>query len=131
MRPEDGVVVVATAVVDDRATYGRRNRVHIDHQALDRLGRQVFLAGQRLVQIIDIGLVVAAPVDLHGFGVDVRLERVEGVGELFKGERLLCLADGWQQGGPGGAHGCGQKSPTVSHGLILPEVFKPNRPRAL
>ena len=49
-------------------------------------------AVERLVRIVDVGLVVLAVVDLHRTRVDVRLERVVGVGQVWKLERHLVLS---------------------------------------
>src|SRR5690606_40900075 len=54
-------------------------------------------AFQRRVGVVDVGLVVPGVVDFHRLRVDVRLERVVGVGELGEreGHRGLLAKGGW------------------------------------
>ena len=50
------------------------NGVEVRDQVLDRLALMVRMVLERVVQVRDISLVVLAVVNLHGLGVDVRLE---------------------------------------------------------
>mmetsp|Transcript_8816 Transcript_8816/g.20800 ORF Transcript_8816/g.20800 Transcript_8816/m.20800 type:complete len:234 (+) Transcript_8816:125-826(+) len=69
--PEEAVVVVAAAGVVE---LGRLGILH------ERDERRVRLARHRLVEVVNVRLVVEVVVKLHGGSVDVRLERVVGVG---------------------------------------------------
>ena len=39
---------------------------------------------------------MSTPVDLHGFGINMRLKRIKGVGQLFEREGIVSANDGWQ-----------------------------------
>ena len=68
----------------------------VGHAAGLQLG--IFL--QRGVEVVDVGGVVLAMVDLHGLGVDVRLQRFERV----------------RQGGQDVFHGCSPSESRTSAG---------------
>src|SRR5271157_740714 len=73
--PEQGVVVVAASVVAHRRTNGFRNDGQVVRQQfLNRLAGQLRSRFQGLVQVIHVGGVVLAVVNLHGQLVDVRLQ---------------------------------------------------------
>src|SRR5436305_3500759 len=73
------MVGVAAAVIFHRAADRLRHLVEAAQQVLHRLGRQVGVVGERLVQLVVVGRVVLVVMDLHRLRVDVGLERVEGV----------------------------------------------------
>mmetsp|Transcript_32171 Transcript_32171/g.84984 ORF Transcript_32171/g.84984 Transcript_32171/m.84984 type:complete len:207 (-) Transcript_32171:278-898(-) len=65
-RPEEAVVVVAAAGIVELG------RLRTAHQRRERGG---VLAGHRLVEVVDVRLVVEVVVELHGGRIDVWLER--------------------------------------------------------
>ena len=78
--PEQRVVVVAAAVVADGAA------LRLRHLAQDRRGRPRSACRrarplQRGVRLVDVRLVVLVVMEAHRVRVDVRLERLVGVGE--------------------------------------------------
>ena len=81
--PEHRVVGVAAAVVADRGANVLGHLLDVAQQLFDRL---VVPRGalDRLVQIRDVGRVMLVVMDFHRPGVDVRLQRVEGVGQRGK-----------------------------------------------
>ena len=83
--PEDAVVEVAAAVVAHGALLVLGQRVQVGEDVLDGA---VAHAGalQGGVELVGVALVVLGVVDLHRARVDVRLERVVGVGEVGKVE---------------------------------------------
>ena len=56
-------------------------------QIVERLARELGRLLERRVEIVDVGLMMLAVMDLHRLRVDVRLERVVGVGQRGKRER--------------------------------------------
>ena len=144
--PEERVVVVATTVVDHRLADGRGNFIDSLEDVGDRLLEPIRVTSQGLVQVVDIGLVVAAPVNFHGFGVDVRFEGVERVRKFGQGESGLLGLDhcGDHQGGAsckggtkglaaiGVAHGVQSSGMVPSWGkppaAFLPNSIVPNAP---
>ena len=76
------MVGVPTAVVAHRAADALRHCVEVAHQFLDRLGLQFGVAGDGLVELGHICVVMFAMVDFHGLRVDVRLQRVVRVREI-------------------------------------------------
>ena len=92
--PEHRVIVVTAAVVADGAADIVRHRGEIADERVDGLGFQRGIAGEGLVQIIHVSLVMAAVVDLHRLLVDVRFERVVRVGkagEFVWHDSYLCV----------------------------------------
>ncbi|ENH91544.1 phosphomannomutase [Pseudomonas aeruginosa VRFPA02] len=76
--PEQRVVGMPTAIVDNRGAQLLRQTSQLPQQTFHRLlgiGR----AFQRGVQVVHIGLVVLAVVDLHGQRIDVRFQGIVGV----------------------------------------------------
>ena len=67
----------------DRFRYGGEIAEHVDNGLLGKL-RSVL---GETVQVGDIGLMMPRVVDLHGPGVDMRLQRVEGIAERRELER--------------------------------------------
>ena len=80
--PEQRMVGVASAVVAHCTADVLRHGIEVAHQFLDRLGLQLGVAGDGLVELSHIGVVMFAMVDSHGLRVDVRFERVERVREI-------------------------------------------------
>jgi hypothetical protein len=78
--PEQGVVVVAAAVVAHGLLLVLRQRVEVLQDLLDRLAVELG-ALQRCVGLVHVGLVVLVVVHAHRRLVDVRLERGVVVGE--------------------------------------------------
>ena len=66
---------MAAAVVAHGAADILRNVSQAADEIVDRLGGQVRMVGQRGVDVGDVGLVVLVVMELHGLGVDKRLER--------------------------------------------------------
>src|SRR3546814_6509378 len=84
---------VCAAVVAHRACDLLGQGVDVAYQVLGRLVG-VFGAVDRLVEFVDVGLVVLGVVDLHRLRVDVRLERVVGVGKFGEGVGHFDLLSG-------------------------------------
>src|SRR5215472_2147828 len=99
--PEDRVVQVAAAVVAHDGADVLGHRVQVAQQLLHGPVAELGVLLDRPVQIVHVRGVVPVVVDLHGLRVDVRLERVEGVGQRgqYKGhfanlrERRKVLSD--------------------------------------
>jgi len=74
---------MAAAVVADRAADGVGDTGQIADQGFEgeAFNRS---SGDRLVEVVHVGLVMAAVVDFHGQRVDVGFERILGVGEGSK-----------------------------------------------
>ena len=72
---------MSAAVVAHRPANVRRDRVEMGDELLDCFLFQASLAGQRLVEVGDVGGVMFAVVYFHGERVDIRFERVLGIGE--------------------------------------------------
>jgi hypothetical protein len=68
---------VAPAIVADH----RLGRPSILDDLVQALALQRRVGLDRLVEIVDIGLVMLVVVELHGLRVDVRLQRIVGVGQ--------------------------------------------------
>ena len=97
---------MAAAVVADGGADRLGQRVQVLDQVLDALRLQVGVRLERGVQVVDVGLVVLAVVDLHRLRVDVGLERVERVrqaGKLVRHGIHDSLPAPWT--GPGGLAG--------------------------
>ena len=64
------------------------------------------MVGQRLVRVVHVGRMVFVVVDFHRLGVDVRLQRFVGVGQIGKfegtGQRCVRWLGGRDQGGKEG-----------------------------
>jgi hypothetical protein len=75
------VVPVAAAVVADGAADVVGNGGKVGDQGLDGLGFEFGVAGDGLVEVVHVGLVVAAVVDLHRGGVEMGFEGFLGVRE--------------------------------------------------
>ena len=58
-----------------------RHVVEIRQHFRNRLVRDLRIVLGEIVQIGDIGLVMPVVMDLHRLGIDVRLQRIRGVGE--------------------------------------------------
>jgi len=99
--------VAATVIADGGADF-LRNGVQVLEQVFDREFLQVGIIGQSLVELGDVGLVMLAMVDFHGLGIDVRLQRVEGVSQ----RRQLVGARGGLGEGPGRSRSHGQSQGT-------------------
>ena len=70
------------AVIAHHSANVFRHRVQITDQILDRLGRQLRLVLERVVDVRDVGLVMLGVMDLHRARIDVRLKRIVGVGKF-------------------------------------------------
>ncbi len=80
-RPEHGMVQVAAAVVANRRTDILRYRTQVADEVLQAFFREFGVLVQGLVQFVHVRLVVLGVVYLHRARVDMRLERVVGVGQ--------------------------------------------------
>ncbi|MCY1553838.1 hypothetical protein D9M68_903640 [compost metagenome] len=75
------MVGMPAAIVDDRRAQRRRKAVQSPQQVLDRqFGERAAL--QRRVQVVHVGLVVLAVVDLHGQRIDMRFQGGVAVRQL-------------------------------------------------
>ncbi len=66
--------------------------VDLAEQLLDRLGLQIRVAGQGGVEVVHVGLVVLAVVDLHRHLVDGLFQ---GVGRVGQGGRVNAMMSSW------------------------------------
>ena len=78
--PEKRMVGVAPAVVAHRRPNIFGQSIEIADKIFDRFRREVGFAFKRLIQIRDIRLMMLVMMDFHRLCIDVRLERVVGVG---------------------------------------------------
>jgi len=69
------------AVVPHGSANGVRHRREVLDKGLDRLGFEGRIAGDGLVEVGDVGLVMLAVVNLHRLSVDVRFQGFLRVGE--------------------------------------------------
>jgi hypothetical protein len=99
--PEEGMVVVATAVVLDGGADGFGKGVEVFQEFFERFLFEVVVAGEGFVEVGDVGTVVFVVVDLHGLRVDVGFEGIEGVGERREGEGRGAGGDVGERGGVG------------------------------
>ena len=80
--PEEGMVPVSTAVITNRAADGVGYGAQILDDLFEGLGFEGGIAGDGLVEIVHIGLVMLlAVMDFHGGLVKMRFECVSRVGE--------------------------------------------------
>src|SRR5882672_271434 len=77
--PEDGVVRVPAGVVPDRGPDVLGHLVDAPEQVLDRPRPPLRVLLERGIGIVHVSRVVLVVMDLHGLGVDVRLEGIERV----------------------------------------------------
>ena len=70
------MIRVAAAVVAHRAANVRRNGIQVADEFLDGFLFEVRLAGDGLVQVGDVGVVMFVVMDFHRQRVNVRFERV-------------------------------------------------------
>jgi len=75
------VVPVTAAVVADGTADVLGDGGEIGDEGLDGLGFEGGLAGDGLVEVVHVGLVMASVVDLHGGGVDVGFQGFLGIGK--------------------------------------------------
>ena len=78
------MVGVSSAVVADRGADIFGDFGEVANQIVDGLGGEGRIVGQGGIEVVDVGLVVLAVVDLHGLGVDERLEGGVVVGKRWK-----------------------------------------------
>jgi hypothetical protein len=82
--PEQSVVVVSAAVVDDGLANAFWHSLDVAKQAHDVVRRRVRRAFERFVEVIDIRFVVTLAVNFHRHRVDVRFEGFEVVGQSWQ-----------------------------------------------
>ena len=80
--PEERVIGVAATVVAHRATDVLRHGVQIAHQVLNGFALKLSVAGDGVVELGDVGVVMLAVVDFHGLCINVRLQRIVRVREV-------------------------------------------------
>ena len=74
--PEHRMVGVAASIVAHRATGIFRNRSEVADERFDGFAFERCVAGNRLVQVGDVSVVMFVVMDFHRHRVDVRFERV-------------------------------------------------------
>ena len=84
---------MAAAVVDDRLPDCLGHFLDVAQQFVDRHLREVRVPASGLVQVVHVGLVVLVVVNLHRQRVDVRFERIEGVGQRRQREARLVFGE--------------------------------------
>ena len=70
------MISVAAAVVAHDGANVFRNGVQIADQIFDRFFFQIGLAFDRLVEVVDVSLVMLGVMDFHRPRIDVRLQRI-------------------------------------------------------
>lgn len=113
--PEEGMVVVAAAVVLDGGADGFGEGVRIIEEFFERFFLEVGVAGEGFVEIGDVGSVVFVVMDFHCLRVDVGFEGVEGVRQWREGEGGGAGGDGGD-GGVGVGGKCGEDGGTGGGG---------------
>ena len=83
------MVGVSAAVVGDRLPDILGHAADVSEQFTDRLAQEVGVPGHGLVQIVHVSLVVEIVVNLHRFLIDVRLQRIIIIGQLWQREALF------------------------------------------
>ena len=78
------MVGVAAAVVADGSADGFGYGGEVRDELVDRLGGQLGMILERVVQVIDVRGMVLVVMDFHRARVDVRFECREGVGKSGK-----------------------------------------------
>ena len=73
------VDVAAGIVADGGADVGGKG-VEILEEFLGGLFLEIGMGGEGFVEVVDVGGVMLAVVEGHGFGIDVGFERVGGIG---------------------------------------------------
>ena len=107
------------AVVDDGLLFVLGQRLDVFQDIFDGLF-QPLGAGQGIVQVVHVSLVVLAVVNLYRLGVDVRFERIDGIGQSRQREAFGHVAKyGFVQQSCAG-HG---KHFTAVHQIVLPRVY--------
>jgi len=84
--PKMGVVDVPTGIVANGGADLGRQGVEALEELLGGLFLKIGIRGHGFVEVVDVGGVVFAVVEGHGFGVDVGLEGIGWVGKRRKGE---------------------------------------------
>ncbi|AAX62125.1 unknown [Bacillus thuringiensis phage MZTP02] len=84
-QPEQGVIGMAAAMVSDRPLQGGRQGIEAAQQLLYRQCGQLGRRFQCGVEVIDIGLVMTAMVDLHGQCIDMGFQCVVGIVQGWQG----------------------------------------------
>ncbi|MNP17156.1 hypothetical protein D3C76_1095800 [compost metagenome] len=84
--PEQRMVGVAAALVNHCVLQLLRQLPNAGDQFFHRPLR-ILAAFYRRIEVVDIGLVVLAVVNLHGLSIDVRFQRIVGVGQCRQGVR--------------------------------------------
>ena len=75
------MVPVAAAVVADGAAHGVGHDAQILDELFERFGFQRGVAGDGLVEVVHVSLVMAAVMDFHRQRVNVRFQGFLGIGE--------------------------------------------------
>src|SRR5579884_1097358 len=92
--PEHAVVGVATPIVAHRGPDVFGHLVDLAEQVLDPLVLQIGMSFECLVQIVHVGLVVPIVVNLHGLGVNGRLQGIVGIRQWGERESHGVLRSG-------------------------------------
>lgn len=79
--PEERMVPMAAAVIAHRAADGFRHGREVADERFERLAFQRGVAGDGLVEIVHVSLVMAVVMDLHRQRVKVGFEGVFGIGQ--------------------------------------------------
>ena len=84
---------MAAGVVAHATADGLGNLGQVGNQRVDVKGRERGMILEEIIGVGDVGIVVLAVMDLHRLGVDVRLERGQGVGKFreFEGHGNGCV----------------------------------------
>lgn len=95
--PEQAVVGVAAAVIAHRPQNLSRQAVEAGKQLLHRQHRQLGEIGQGGIEVVDVGLMVTAVMDLHGLCIDMGFQRVISVRKGWQGMAHVHCLSCWAQ----------------------------------
>src|SRR5215468_1018938 len=87
--PEERMVPMAAQVVADGNADRFGGSSQIGQGLIDWLGGEIWPLLYEPVEVVDVGRVVVVVMDLHGLGIDVRLERIICIAEWRQREGLL------------------------------------------
>ena len=79
--PEEGVVGVSATVVTDSCADALGHNGEVGDQVVHRLGSQLRVILEGVVEVVDVGGVVLVVMDLHRAGINMRLKSIESVGK--------------------------------------------------
>ncbi len=102
--PEEGMVDVATGIVADGGADPFGDLVEVGEEFLGRILVEIGVVGDGLVQVVDVGGMMFAVMDLHGLGIDVGFQGIEAIAQ---GRQFVGAGGGGLGEDVAGGNGCG------------------------